>query len=266
MDVLGSLYLLIPEVVFHQQWSSVCRQVVLEPAAYLHQEAVVRGDLHFGNIVFKIPGINQYTEVEMYELMGEPKLIPVIPHDHSVPSDSLPKYLVAAPETTHFMPKEFAEILKDQLTISNTGWEASQASRHAAYHPSPSADVLQDIRRSSQRRVGLPSDVWSMACTKIAFSDVMLTYGSDDDNMLIYETMKLVSPLPERWKPYWDSKPFEDSDGNFTVDPDVTWKERCPTENDDDASAVTVLRDMLCWEPMSRPTAADLLQHPWFAT
>ncbi|KAG1852857.1 hypothetical protein DFJ58DRAFT_728357 [Suillus subalutaceus] len=36
---------------------------------------------------------------------------------------------------------------------------------------------------------GLPSDVqvWSMACTiwEIAFSDVMLTYGSDDDNMLI---------------------------------------------------------------------------------
>lgn len=108
-----------------------------------------------------------------------------------------------------------------------------------------------------------------MACTiwEIAFSDVMLTYGSDDDNMLIYETMKLVAgPLPERWKPYWNSKPFEDSDGKFTVDPDATWKERCPPGNDDDASAVAVLRDMLCWEPMSRPTAADLLQHPWFAT
>lgn len=89
MDVLGSLYSLVPQAVFHQQWSSVCRQVVLG-LAYLYQEAVVHGDLHFGNIVFKIPGIDQYTEVEMYELIGEPRLIPVILHDHSVPSDSLP--------------------------------------------------------------------------------------------------------------------------------------------------------------------------------
>lgn len=47
--------------------------------------------LHFGNIVFKIPSIDRYTEIEMYELIEEPKLIPVIPRDHSVPSDSLPK-------------------------------------------------------------------------------------------------------------------------------------------------------------------------------
>ncbi|KAG1822888.1 uncharacterized protein BJ212DRAFT_1331193 [Suillus subaureus] len=83
--------------------------------------------------------------------------------------------------------------------------------------------------------------------------------------------MELIGPLPERWKPYWNSKCFEDSDGNFTIDPDAIWKERCPPKNDDDAtgSVVTVvglLRDMLCWEPMARPTAADLLQHPWFAT
>ncbi|KAG2143221.1 hypothetical protein BD769DRAFT_1348206, partial [Suillus cothurnatus] len=42
MDVLRSLYSLIHQAVFPQQWSSVCRQVVLG-LAYLHQEAVVHG-------------------------------------------------------------------------------------------------------------------------------------------------------------------------------------------------------------------------------
>ncbi|KAG2368899.1 hypothetical protein BDR07DRAFT_1605039 [Suillus spraguei] len=74
-------------------------------------------DIHFGIIGVKIPGIDQYTEVEMYRFIQEPKLIPVIPHYHSVPSNSLPKYLVATPETAHFMPKVFAEILKDKLTV-----------------------------------------------------------------------------------------------------------------------------------------------------
>ncbi|KAG1740948.1 hypothetical protein EDB19DRAFT_1828339 [Suillus lakei] len=120
---------------------------------------------------------------------------------------------------------------------------------------------------------GLPSDFWSTACTiwEIAFSDVMLAQGSEDDSRLIYEAMKLVGPLPERWKPCWNPGHFEDSDGNIMIDPDATWKKRCPTDNDGDAtgSVVTVvdlLRDMSCWELMACPTATSLLQHPWFAT
>jgi serine/threonine-protein kinase SRPK3 len=53
--------------------------------------------------------------------------------------------------------------------------------------------------------------------------------------------MKLIGPLPERWKPYWNPKPFEDSNGvcflwpaiasltlifpgNLIVDPDTQWR------------------------------------------
>ncbi|KAG2368911.1 kinase-like domain-containing protein [Suillus spraguei] len=264
MDVLGSLYSLVPQAVFHQQWSS---------------EEVVHGDLHFGNIGFKIPGIDQYTEIEMYRLIGEPRLIPVLPHDHSVPSDSLPRYLVLAPQTTHYMPKAFAEILKDNLMVEIIDF--GNAFRLQSGRPLKHPDMPRIIRppeltfyKLSNGQVkdewGLPSDVWSMACTifEIAFADVMLVGGSDDDNMLIYETMRLIGPLPERWKPYWNSKHFEDSNGNFTIGLDAAWKERIgPSEDDDDSQAVVdLLRGMLCWEPMTRPTAAALLRHPWLAT
>ncbi|KAG1810669.1 uncharacterized protein BJ212DRAFT_1484236 [Suillus subaureus] len=206
-----------------------------------------RPDIHFGNIGFKIPRINRYTEVEMYRLIREPNLIPVIPHYHSVPSDSLPKYLVAVPETTHFMPEVFAEILKDKLTVEIIDF--SNAFRLQDGRPLKRPDLPRTIRppeltfyKLSDGQVkdewDLPSDVWSMACTiwEIVFSDVMLAKGSDDDNRLIYETMKLVGPLPKRWKPYWNSKCFEDSDGKFTIDPDATWKERCPPKNDGNAT------------------------------
>jgi hypothetical protein len=40
----------------------------------------------------------------------------------------------------------------------------------------------------------------------------LVTRGYRDDGR-IYGAMKLIGPLPERWKPYWNQKPFEDSNG-----------------------------------------------------
>jgi hypothetical protein len=31
----------------------------------------------------------------------------------------------------------------------------------------------------------------------------------------IYAMVKLAGPLPDRWEPYWDSKPFRKPDGVF---------------------------------------------------
>ncbi|KAG1852848.1 hypothetical protein DFJ58DRAFT_841746 [Suillus subalutaceus] len=205
MDVLGSLYSLIPP-----RWLS----------------STMVEYIHFGNFGFKIPSINQYTEIEMYRLIREPKLIPVIPHYHWVPSNSLPKYLVAVPETAHFMPKVFAEILRDKLTvqiidfgnglspflgyyngqltlvntsISITGWKTSEASRHVPRTIRPPELTFYELS-GGQVKMNMGDRVFRCDARK----------SSDDDNRLIYETMKLVGPLPERWKPYWDSKCFED--------------------------------------------------------
>ncbi|KAJ8588974.1 hypothetical protein M405DRAFT_900999, partial [Rhizopogon salebrosus TDB-379] len=64
--------------------------------AYLQQEAVVHCDLDLGNIGFKIPRIEQYTEDDLLGWMDNPILIAIVPRDHSVQNDSLPKYLVLA--------------------------------------------------------------------------------------------------------------------------------------------------------------------------
>jgi hypothetical protein len=50
--------------------------------------------------------------------------------------------------------------------------------------------------------------------SKIVQNHELLTRsGCRDEDGLIYEAMKLIGPLPERWKPYWNQKPFEDSNG-----------------------------------------------------
>jgi hypothetical protein len=62
------------------------------------------------------------------------------------------------------------------------------------------------------------------------------------------------------------------------IDVDEEWRRRLHEEDGGDdsedvndidglgnqGSLVALLRLMLRWKPMDRPTAADLLEHPWF--
>ncbi|KAJ8581150.1 hypothetical protein M405DRAFT_801534 [Rhizopogon salebrosus TDB-379] len=107
-----------------------------------------------------------------------------------------------------------------------------------------------------------PSDIWAAACT---LRSSLVARGYRDDGR-IYGAMKLIGPLPERWKPYWNQKPFEDSNGvvffvasNRIVN--VHLSRHLNPEN-----FVDLLRVTLRWDPTDRPTAADLLTHRWFAT
>jgi hypothetical protein len=86
----------------------------------------------------------------------------------------------------------------------------------------------------------------------------MLAEGSDDDNRLIYETKKFVGHCQSGgnltlmvqqlchgcWLRHWHV--FL---GNFTINPDAVLKERCSTENDDNAtdSVVTVVDFLSAW-------------------
>ncbi|KAG0695841.1 hypothetical protein DFH29DRAFT_879755 [Suillus ampliporus] len=100
-------------------------------------------DLHFGNIGFKVPGLDKYTEDEMLEHMGNLMMLPMIPQDHSECSDSLLIYIVLVSSIMNFMPELIVEKLNEELVVeimdfgNVTGWEAPQASRHATFHQAP---------------------------------------------------------------------------------------------------------------------------------
>jgi hypothetical protein len=49
--------------------------------------------------------------------------------------------------------------------------------------------------------------------TKIVQNCELLTHSGYHDDEFIYEAIKLIGPLPERWMLYWNQKPFEDSNG-----------------------------------------------------
>ncbi|KAF8509956.1 kinase-like domain-containing protein [Gautieria morchelliformis] len=73
---------------------------IMRGVAYLHSCGVVHGDLHVGNILLRIPGIEQMSRQDLQKYLGEPrkrllsredgKPVTFTPHD--------PKYVVSAPQ------------------------------------------------------------------------------------------------------------------------------------------------------------------------
>ncbi|KAG0704632.1 kinase-like domain-containing protein [Suillus ampliporus] len=271
MDVLGSFHPLRTDTnILKQQSRSVCYQL-LSGLAYLQQEKVVHSDLHFGNTGFKTP--DRYTDSDE-RMLSFPIITAVVPRDHSEQSDSPPKYIVSAhPITAEIMFERFVDKPNVQLSAEIMGfWNGALPSLDKGPVPETSSVArapeltFNKLSHGQVQEWGVSSDVWLMAFTiyEIGFAAEMFPDGACHDARLIYETMKLVGPLPERWKPYWDPKPFEDSN-----DPDAAWRKirdayQLGVENID--ALLDLLRVMLRWDTAERPTAADLLKYPWFAT
>jgi hypothetical protein len=123
--------------------------------------------------------------------MREPDVVPVLPRDPSAQSDSLPKYLVSAANITSNMPvhilNEQREQLYAQIIDFGLGLSGLSKYRHCQLTQTPAFKFgLQDygpltetpyfIRAPEltfyelsdgqvEKEWGLPSDVWSMACT-----------------------------------------------------------------------------------------------------
>ncbi|KAJ8587176.1 hypothetical protein M405DRAFT_321678 [Rhizopogon salebrosus TDB-379] len=104
------------------------------------------------------------------------------------------------------MPKNVQDELNDHLVIQIIDF--SLAFRVQDYGPFPETpDIIRapgftfyELSNGQvEKEWGLHSDVWSMACMMFGLGfRSMLFIGLD----YVYGTMKLVGPLPERWKPY----------------------------------------------------------------
>ncbi|KAG1730118.1 uncharacterized protein EDB91DRAFT_1338900 [Suillus paluster] len=184
------------------------RQCLLSASVGASVSSVVPGDLHFGNVGFKIPGIDQYTEGQMMELTEEPSILPVIPRDHSAQNDSLPMYLVSMSSIIHLIPRRFAEKLNKQLVVEIMDFVTVM---HFGYR------MRKPLRHPEMAPVIQPPELtfYSYPTVKSKMSGAM----------------KFVGPLPEQWKPYWNPKPFQDCNGTLN---DRSRRKMESTEHDDD--------------------------------
>jgi len=90
------------------------------------------------------------------------------------------------------------------------------------------------------------------------------------------ELISVLGPLPADLRAQWSRYSLFYSEDGTEIDPpeietlplETFWKTEAPAEMDTvEVNAVCVLlREILQYDPAKRPTAADLLNDPWFET
>ncbi|KAG5787729.1 hypothetical protein H9Q69_013202 [Fusarium xylarioides] len=134
-------------------------------------------------------------------------------------------------------------------------------------------------------------DIWSFGCIlfeMITGRPIFYIWGPpkydtslDDEHLL--EVIEKLDPLPEELFSHWKtSSLYYTEDGNMynwiidgvpvTTDPselntmEKTFDEKCPEMAEEEAQEVKkLIRWILQYDPAKRPSAEEILRHPWFA-
>ncbi|KAF8485412.1 kinase-like domain-containing protein [Gautieria morchelliformis] len=178
---------------------------VMRGVAYLHSCGVVHGDLHVGNILFRIPGIEQMSHQDLGKYLGEPSKQPFSRRDGkpvtSTPHE--PKYLcLKSSEAVRVKICDFGEAFlwdgKPVITQLHTPcvYAAPEILLHD--HVSPAVDV------------------WALA----VLMHLVLSGGSLLFFFMVLREMVLtLGKLPDRWWTKWeDRSEYFDENGSFIGD------------------------------------------------
>lgn len=141
-----------------------------------------------------------------------------------------------------------------------------------------------------QQPFGYGIDIWSFGCLVFEFitggtlfvvsrlgSDQEARDGMDDDHLC--QLHQVIQPLPDSMMAQWERsskwfgpngealQPYGDGEPYINDSLEVMFEKNKPADIDDDESAVlcALIRQILNYDPAKRPSAMELLEHPWFS-
>lgn len=254
---------------------------VLLPPPLLAQTLTFSLDLHTGNLLFNMPGLENWTFEEVYQRFGGLDREEIIRIDGQPATPAAPKYAVRPPDPAALIRYCLTETCTVRLVDFGeaclpTAGELAREVNTAVRVASP------EVLFKDAAAIGMPTDIWTLACTLYEiFGDHRLleSFMANADEIVV-EMVRTLGKLPEPWWQMWGvrSRYFEE-DGTFKTTPNaseerrvVDLKERVAKlirktdmtpdmELDEEESLVLVrmLGAMLRYEPSERVTASELV-------
>ncbi|KAF8488915.1 kinase-like domain-containing protein [Gautieria morchelliformis] len=196
---------------------------IMRGVAYLHSCGVVHGDLHVGNILFRIPGIEQMSCQDLQKYLGEPrkrllsrrdgKLVTSSPHE--------PKYVVSAPQRQALLELCLNSSDAVRVKICDFGeaflWDGKPVITQLH---TPSVYAAPEIIFHDHVSPGV--DVWALAVLMhMVLSGGSLLFVSPDGikKEVLREMVLTLGKLPDRWWTKWeDRSEYFDENGLFIGD------------------------------------------------
>lgn len=258
---------------------SLAAQLVLV-VDYVHAQGIVHGDLHLGNILFKVPhNFDQITLEQLFEKYGAPELDPVVHLDGNPLPPGVPSHGIASVWLGE--PCEKITLAESRILLSDFG-EAFSYPKELRYESrTPLVIRPPETRFEPNKPLSFSSDIWTLACTIwsiIAQRPLFEGFLATEDDM-ICEQVDTLGVLPPEWWRKWEARRHKFSDDGKPINRTYfrSWDDRfedsvqqprqgkgMPMIDASERDAIfDMLRPMLSFRPEDRPTTQQILKSQW---
>ncbi|KAJ3506819.1 hypothetical protein NLJ89_g6654 [Agrocybe chaxingu] len=179
----------------------LARKVVKQVACaveIMHNAGFVHGDLTTSNILFRVAGhVQDWSDREVYLNFGHPETEKIAIYDRSPLGPHMPLKLVVPIEDAYLTN---SAILREDILLIDFGQSFSTSRPPVGYEPATMPHYLSPEARF-EGRIGLPSDVWSLACTlfQIRGGSPLFEAFLGGDEEVLKEIVATLGKLPEPW-------------------------------------------------------------------
>ncbi|KAL3481334.1 kinase-like domain-containing protein [Aspergillus californicus] len=278
-----------------QYFREVARQAV-EVIGALHRHGICHGNLCPENFLLSLDGLNGIPEDQLRNnLLGHPTKVNVVVCEGYSPGPSAPKYLVVDIKELYYCSSATDPLRPKNLRLVGFG-SAFTVSDPKNYSDIPVAYAAPELLLED--KCGVASDMWALACMifYIRMGEHLFPSWPGDTDLALATLVDHLGRLPDLLWAAWENRAEYcedelDANGNVIWADDITGandppstirerlekdqhggvmrqdgKERSRHLSEQEMDLLSdLLHMMLKYDLNERPTAEQVLQHPWFS-
>ncbi|TFK65632.1 kinase-like protein [Pluteus cervinus] len=170
----------------------VSQQLVLA-VDYLHKTGVAHGDIHPGNVLFKLPDLDHLSPDELVKHFGEPTTGEVSRKDGQPLGAGVPEYLVLPVD---HCPEDTKDVGEVQLIDFGESFLLDDPPPPIVHTPTSFHPPELVFRHAMSSAV----DIWNLACTTFELVTGRTLFEAGFENReLIPQFKKVIGNLPQGW-------------------------------------------------------------------
>ncbi|KAL8758694.1 MAG: hypothetical protein Q9184_003851 [Pyrenodesmia sp. 2 TL-2023] len=243
---------------------------------FVHDAGIVHGDLHTGNIFFRISDLNELSADELYQQLQPPKRQAIERVDGGELDDTVPPYAVVP----LWVGKGCEDVTDTNLVVADFG-EAYVAKEKPPRTLNTPILLCPPETLLKIGPIGMPADIWTLACTifEILGESTLFEGFLPDADTTMREVVSALGKPPKTLWTTWDGRhEYFHEDGSWVSSPRgyprssrpldmrISQMGRAGDENFTQAeqdALLQLLRGMLTYDPQERFTIADVVGSEW---